>query len=183
MEYRLRRYDGEYRWVLDHGVPRFDQDGSFVGFIGIGVDVTDRKETEQALQQANRVLEEQTAALQTREELLKTFVTHVPAAVAMFDRDMRYLQVSDRFCADYSLDSSEMLGRSHYEVFPDLPERWKETHRRGLAGETLGAEEDRWDREDGTVWLRWDIRPWQNLDGVHGRDSHLFGGHYPPQAG
>jgi PAS domain S-box-containing protein len=168
MEYRLRRYDGEYRWVLDHGVPRFDQDGSFVGFIGIGVDVTDRKETEQALQQANRILGERTAALQTREELLKTFVTHVPAAVAMLDRDMRYLQVSDRFCADNSLDSSEMLGRSHYEVFPDLPERWKETHRRGLAGETLGAEEDRWDREDGTTWLRWDIRPWQNLDGVQG---------------
>ena len=77
MEYRLRRYDGEYRWVLDHGVPRFDQDGSFVGYIGIAVDVTDRKKTEQALQQANRVLEERTAALQTREELLKSFVTHV----------------------------------------------------------------------------------------------------------
>ena len=49
MEHRLRRYDGEYRWVLDHGVPRFDQDGSFVGYIGIAVDVTDRKKTEQAL--------------------------------------------------------------------------------------------------------------------------------------
>ena len=168
MEYRLRRYDGEYRWVLDMGVPRFDQDGSFVGYIGIAVDVTDGKKTEQALQQANRVLEVRTAALLAREELLKTFVTHVPAAVAMLDRDMRYLQVSDRFCADYSLDSSEIFGRSHYEVFPDLPERWKEIHRRCLAGETLRAEEDRWDREDGTTWLRWDIRPWQNLDGVQG---------------
>ena len=168
MEYRLRRYDGEYRWILDLGVPRFDKDGSFVGFVGIGVDVTDRKEAEQALQQANRVLEERTAALQTREELLKTFVTHVPAAVAMLDRDMRYLQVSDRFCVDYSLESSEILRRSHYEVFPDLPERWKESHRRCLAGETLRAEEDRWDREQGTTWLRWEIRPWQNLDGVQG---------------
>ena len=168
MEYRLQRYDGEYRWVLDLGVPRFDQDGSFVGYIGILVDVTDRKETEQALKQANRVLEEQTAALQTREELLKSFVTHVPAAVEMFDRDMRYLQVSNRFCTEYSVMSSEILGRSHYEVFPDLPERWKEMHRRGLAGETLRAEEDRWDREDGTVWLRWDIRPWQNFDSKQG---------------
>ena len=61
-----------------------------------------------------------------------------------------------------------MLGRSHYEVFPDMPERWKEIHRRALAGETLRAEEDRWDREDGTTWLRWEIRPWQNLDGVQG---------------
>ena len=168
MEYRLQRYDGEYRWILDLGVPRFDQNASFFGYIGIVVDVNDRKEAEQALQQANRVLEERTTALQTREQLLKSFVTHVPAAVEMFDRDMRYLQVSDRFCADYSVISSEILGRSHYEVFPDLPERWTEMHRRGLAGETLRAEEDRWDREDGTVWLRWEIRPWQNLDGEQG---------------
>jgi PAS domain S-box-containing protein len=47
MEYRLRRHDGEYRWVLDHGVPRFDQDHSFVGYIGIGIDLTERKLAEQ----------------------------------------------------------------------------------------------------------------------------------------
>jgi PAS domain S-box-containing protein len=76
--------------------------------------------------------------------------------------------VSERWCADFSLDSSQILGRSHYEVFPDLPERWKEIHRRGLAGETLRAVEDRWDREGGTNWSRWEIRPWQNLDGVPG---------------
>jgi PAS domain S-box-containing protein len=168
MEYRLRRYDGEYRWILDIGVPRFNQDRSSEGYIGIAVDVTDHKMAEQALREMNRVLEERTAALQTREELLKSFVTHVPAAVAMLDRDMRYLQVSDRWCADYSLGSSEILGRSHYEVFPDIPERWKEIHRRGLAGETLRAMEDRWDRESGTTWLRWEIRPWQNQNGVPG---------------
>jgi PAS domain S-box-containing protein len=111
---------------------------------------------------------ERTALLQSQEELLKFFVKHVPAAVAMLDRDMRYLQVSDRFCTDFSVDSSQILGRSHYEVFPDLPERWKEIHRRGLAGETLRAEEDRWDREGGTNRSRWEIRPWQNLDGGPG---------------
>jgi PAS domain S-box-containing protein len=46
-EYRLRRHDGEYRWILDTGVPRFNQDGSFAGYIGICVDVTDRKSAEQ----------------------------------------------------------------------------------------------------------------------------------------
>jgi len=48
-EYRLRRRDGEYRWILDVGVPRFDQDNCFVGYLGIGVDVTDRKRAEAAL--------------------------------------------------------------------------------------------------------------------------------------
>jgi PAS domain S-box-containing protein len=168
MEYRLRRHDGEYRWVLDIGVPRFNQDHSFAGYIGICVDVTDRKEAEQALQQANRISEEQAALLQTREELLKIFVKHVPAAVAMLDRDMRYLQVSDRWCADYSLDGPRILGRSHYEIFPDLPEGWKQIHRRCLEGETLRAEEDRWDRNGGTTWLRWEIRPWMNSDGLQG---------------
>ena len=49
MEYRLRRHDGEFRWVLDIGVPRFNQDRSFIGYIGIGIDVTDRKHAEEAL--------------------------------------------------------------------------------------------------------------------------------------
>jgi PAS domain S-box-containing protein len=52
MEYRLRRHDGEYRWILDIGVPRFGQDRSFVGYIGIGVDVTDRKRAEEALRES-----------------------------------------------------------------------------------------------------------------------------------
>ena len=86
-------------------------------------------------------VQERTALLKAREELLNTFVKHVPAAVAMLDRNMRYLQVSDRWCADYSLDSSAVLGHSNYEVFPEIPERWKEIHRRCLAGETLREEE------------------------------------------
>ena len=52
MEYRLRRHDGEYRWVLDIGVPRFDQDHSFIGYIGIGIDVTDRRQAEEALRRS-----------------------------------------------------------------------------------------------------------------------------------
>jgi PAS domain S-box-containing protein len=51
MEYRLRRYDGEYRWVFDIGVPRFNQDNSFAGYIGSCVDVTDRRMAEEALRE------------------------------------------------------------------------------------------------------------------------------------
>jgi len=131
-------------------------------------DITDRKRAEEELLEMNRALEAHSSLLQSREDLLKIFVKNVPVGVAMFDRDMRYLQVSDRWCADYSVDSSQVLGRSHYELFPDIPPRWKEMHRRGLDGETLRADEDRWDREGGTAWLRWEIRPWKTHNGIVG---------------
>ncbi|MFZ2300267.1 MAG: diguanylate cyclase [Gallionella sp.] len=49
IEYRLRRYDGQYRWIADHGVPRFDGKGAFLGYIGNCVDFTDSKEIEKEL--------------------------------------------------------------------------------------------------------------------------------------
>ena len=56
MEYRLRRPDGEYRWILDHAVPRFNVDGSFVGYIGSGIDVTESKLAKEALQKSDERL-------------------------------------------------------------------------------------------------------------------------------
>jgi PAS domain S-box-containing protein len=165
-EWRVVWADGRVHWIAGRWQVFMDASGEPSKMIGVNIDVTERKLADEARLELNRTLETQAALLQSREELLKIFVKHVPAAVAMLDRDMRYLQVSDRWCADYSLDSSQILGRSHYEIFPDLPEQWKEIHRRALAGETLRAEEDRWDRESGTTWSRWEIRPWPNLDGV-----------------
>src|SRR5882762_92744 len=165
-EWRVVWADRSVHWIAGRWQVFMDASGEPSKMIGVNVDVTERKLAEEARLEVNRALEAQAALLQSREELLKIFVKHVPAAVAMLDRDMRYLQVSDRWCVDFSLDSSQLLGRSHYEIFPDIPDRWKQLHRRALAGETLRADEDRWDREGGTTWLRWEIRPWQNLDGL-----------------
>lgn len=49
MEYRLRRYDGEHRWILDYGVPRFNPNGTFCGYIGSCIDITERKLSELSL--------------------------------------------------------------------------------------------------------------------------------------
>src|SRR5215469_4170196 len=56
MEYRLRRHDGAYRWILDIGVPRFNQDGLFEGYIGISVDITEQRIAEKALAEMTRKL-------------------------------------------------------------------------------------------------------------------------------
>jgi PAS domain S-box-containing protein len=49
MEYRLRRFDGEFRWIVDYGTPRFESDGTFCGYIGSAVDITERKTSEESL--------------------------------------------------------------------------------------------------------------------------------------
>jgi PAS domain S-box-containing protein len=66
MVYRLRRHDGEYRWIIDHGVPRFNADGSFAGYIGSGIDVTERKLAEEALSTASQKLIEAQEEERTR---------------------------------------------------------------------------------------------------------------------
>jgi PAS domain S-box-containing protein len=108
-------------------------------------------------------------AVKTNEALLRLFIKHAPAAIAMFDTEMRYLQVSDRFLKDYSLVGQDLIGKSHYDVFPDLPERWKEVHRRILAGAVERCEEDPYVTPDGsTGWLQWESLPWRRANGEIG---------------
>lgn len=108
-------------------------------------------------------------ALRASEATLQLFIEHAPAALAMFDREMRYLAVSRRWLLDYGLEDTEVIGRSHYELFPNLPERWREAHRRGLAGESLGADEDPFEMGGGRIqWTRWAVRPWKQADGLVG---------------
>jgi PAS domain S-box-containing protein len=105
-------------------------------------------------------------ALRASEARLRLFVEHAPAALAMFDRQMRYVSVSRRWLSDYGLEGRDVCGQSHYEVFPDIPPRWREFHQRGLAGEVIGQAEDRFERSDGSVqWLHWEIRPWRDAGG------------------
>ncbi len=108
-------------------------------------------------------------ARRAQEGHLRLIVQHSPAGVAMFDLDLRYLVVSPRWIKDYRLEGREILGRSHYEIFPGLPEHWKEIHRRCLAGGTARKDEDSFQRVDGSIdWIRWEIVPWRTPAGAVG---------------
>ena len=76
MEYRLRRYDGEYRWIADHGTPRFDSAHQFIGYIGTCLDVHDHKTGEQALENKVERRTQQLASLNRELEAFSYSVSH-----------------------------------------------------------------------------------------------------------
>nr|WP_281398107.1 ATP-binding protein [Ruficoccus amylovorans] len=101
---------------------------------------------------------------------LLAFVQHAPAAVAMFDREVRYIASSNRWIRDYGLEGQQLAGRSHYEVFPNVSDEWKRIHQRCLQGHVESRDRDCWRPEgwDHDQYLRWEVRPWTEPDGEVG---------------
>jgi len=82
---------------------------------------------------------------------------------------MRYVQVSNRWRKDYGLGERDLIGVCHYDIFPDISAAWKDAYCRGLSGEVLKANSDRFDRPDGSVqWMRWELHPWHTTSGTVG---------------
>ncbi|MFN8595625.1 MAG: PAS domain S-box protein [Anaerolineae bacterium] len=124
------------------------------------------------LRQTRRDLQAMTAIaaeLRAAEATLKLFVEHTPAAVAMFDTEMRYLAASRRWLIDYQLGDRPLIGISHYEIFPEIGEDWKAVHRRCLAGAMEKRADDPFPRADGSLdWVRWEVWPWHTATGEIG---------------
>jgi PAS domain S-box-containing protein len=149
------RKDGKRLYVSVSVSPIMNQAGQIIGASKVARDITARKHMESALQE--------------REEQLRLYVEHSPAAIAMFDRDMKYLVVSRRWKEAYRIIDQSVIGRSHYEVFPEISKRWIEIHQRCLTGKVEKCDEESFHRADGTIdWIRWEVRPWHRADGSIG---------------
>lgn len=133
--------------------PIHDHAGRIVGASAVARDITEFMRAVTALRES--------------EERFRLFVEHTPAAIAMFDREMRYVATSRRWLTDYRLGEQNIIGRFHYDVFPGLPPHWRDIHQRCLAGAVEKSEEDTFIGPDGkTEWVRWEMRPWRDQEGA-----------------
>lgn len=104
------------------------------------------------------------------QQQMRLFIEYTPAAIAVFDEQMHYLLASQRWKEDYGLGNQDIIGRSHYEIFPEIPQHWRTIHQRCLGGMIEKCEEDAFTRGDGSIdWVKWEIHPWY-------RDSGEVGG-------
>ncbi|MCB4809278.1 PAS domain-containing protein [Tamlana sp. 62-3] len=95
----------------------------------------------------------------------KLIVEQAPVSIAMLDTNMVYIAVSNKWCKDYRKENEIIIGRSHYDVFPEIGDDWKEKHKACLNGAIDVCDEAPFVRHDGTVqWIYWDVRPWYNED-------------------
>ena len=96
-----------------------------------------------------------------------SLVKALPGIVAVFDRDMHYLAHNDAWVREYSLeDFIPLIGKLHYDVFPDMPDHWREVLKRCLGGETEVNDHDIFERADGSILhLKWSVSPWHTENG------------------
>lgn len=125
-EFQLIRNDGVMIWVRVKGIPEFEE-GVCTKVFGIIQDIDNFK---------NIYLE-----LAKKEAMLQSFVTYVPTAVAMFDKDLNYLSVSSSWKNEFEMNGIELIGKNMHTISPDVPEERKKIYTDALEGKPYKNED------------------------------------------
>lgn len=136
IEFRLRRADGQYGWIVDRGVPLWGDDRDFHGYIGACVEITDRKEIE--------------AKLRESESRLRSILNRAPAAIFIKDPTGRYLFMNEECARVLSVDGEQALGRTDHDLFPsELATQFRANDQRVWESERLLTVEELVPQADG----------------------------------
>ncbi|AVR46118.1 hypothetical protein C7S20_13105 [Christiangramia fulva] len=140
-ELRMKHKNGQWIWVEDKGkVVSWTDDGQPEWMTGFHEEITETKQ---------------------RLHLKKTFIDNAPSSIAMFNKNMNYIATSLQWVKNYGLEKLDVIGKNHYEIFPDLDQKWKDIFQKSLNGEILKKEADLLTLKDGSkIWINWEVRPW-----------------------
>ncbi|MEL6651554.1 MAG: ATP-binding protein [Bacteroidota bacterium] len=122
----------------------------------------EQKDLKAALEAAQARIRELEAQLGQHNEQLQYFVQQAPVGMAMFDQDLNYLVASEKYVRDW-IGKREYIGQSHFELFPYMLDKWKDTYKRCLKGVTETCLEDPFQHQDGSIdYIDWVTTPWYN---------------------
>lgn len=116
-------------------------------FFGIAQDITEQLKATEALKHSHY--------------LMQYIIEHSHSAIAVHDKDLNYIYVSNKYLDDYGIEEKDIIGKHHYEIFPDLPQSWREVHQKALNGVISSAKDDIYIRKNGSIeYTKWECRPW-----------------------
>lgn len=146
-EYRMKHKNGHWIWILDKGkVITWTENNEPLMMFGTHYDITEQKK----INQRNMLFIEQT-----------------PTAIAMFDKEMRYLVASKKWKEDYHLTEEKIVGVSQYDLFPNIAVEWVDIYKKSLQGVASQGKDCLFIRKDGSnMWLKWEIKPWYADNGA-----------------
>lgn len=153
-EIRIIRKDGVTRWLRAIGKPFINPQGVVTKLHGAISDITEQKETREAAR--------------LKHEQLTRFIMFAPVAIAMLDKNMHYIAASNVWKQDYKLGNIDIIGKSHYEIFPGILKERTALHLRVLAGEILKKDEELVSFGDHQEWIKWEMHPWYEKPGEPG---------------
>ncbi|AHM62747.1 sensor histidine kinase response regulator, Cache_1, HAMP, PAS, PAS, PAS, PAS and PAS domain-containing [Flammeovirgaceae bacterium 311] len=159
MEYRMLRYDGEYRWIIDHGTPLHDVQGNFTGFLGACFDIQERKDFENNIQSKNRALSEaqeqlvkanetleqrvqqRTEQLESGEKQLRLLTNALPSCISYVDKDEIYRFVNHTYTVWFGMPKAEIEGRHIKEIIgEEVYKKLEPNIKKVLSGREVKAE-------------------------------------------
>jgi PAS domain S-box-containing protein len=154
MELRMQSRDGSYS-PIEATLTNLVNDPVIGGVLVNCHDISERKKAEKALRESNL--------------LLRQVVKYAPIATAVLDTGMCYIAASDRWLGDFKVNESDIIGKSHYDVFPGISRQWRDIYLKCLKGAIECSGNDSFERADGSmVHNRWEMRPWRFQDGTIG---------------
>jgi len=113
----------------------------------------------------NQKIKESLRQVKDAHHLMAYTVNHSPSSIVVLDKNLNHLYASDQFKRDYDVSDQEIIGKGHYEVFPDIPEKWRSVHQQALQGQIIAEEDDLFQRADGSLkYSQWECRPWYYED-------------------
>jgi len=151
--YRIRRRDGEWVWITSRSsIVERRKDGTPKRMIGGIIDVSKAMAKEREKNATHQVMD--------------YVIRHSKSGIAVMNRDLRYVYVSEAFHKIYGVDIQNAVGRRHYDDFPDLPEKFKQAHQNALKGIVSQGDRDPYPRDSGRIdYTRWECRPWYDASG------------------